>query len=164
MDRIMTDKQKQVEKQTEKLNIQLNINETADSMEINSVNEEKFVIENSPESVVVEEVETEPQVEIHNSYIDSFKDMTVSDIRNKQAEETAKEVLDKKEELIAQQFEVAVEEKVEIEEEKSENIIEKPNYDLIEDNKKIVKLKKNSNTEKKKKATKKVSGIAIALS
>lgn len=153
MDKITTDKQKQVEKQTEKLNIKLNVNETVDSSEIGSVSEEKFVVENSPENIV-----EEAQVETRNSYIDSFKNMTVSDVRELQAEEIAKETLDKKEELIAEQFEVQVEE------EKPENIIEKPNYDLLEENKKIVKLKKNTKEKKKRKTGKKVAGIALALS
>ncbi len=97
MDKITTDKQKQVEKQTEKQNINLKIDETANDFEIGSVSEEKFVMENSPESVAVEETKIETREETHNSYIDSFKDMTVSDIRNQQAEETAKETLEKKE-------------------------------------------------------------------
>ena len=60
--------------------------------------------------------------------------------------------------MIQQQFES---EEVEKEEEQvCQNIIEKPNYDLIEENKKVVKLqcKKKS----KAKSKKKFAGLAIA--
>lgn len=150
MDKLTEERIKQAK--TETLNIKLKVKEEMQNDNF-SASEEKFALENSPEIEINEEIKIENQP--NNAYINSFKDMTVSDIREMQVQVETKEVLDKKEELIAEQFEV--------EEEKVESIIEKPNYDLLEENKKIVKLKKNSKESKKKKVSKKFAGIAIAL-
>ncbi len=152
MDKLTEEKIKQAK--TETLNIKLKVKET--EAETFSASEEKYALEISPETETKEDVEIK---QTNSSYINSFKDMTVSDIREMQVQVETKEVLDKKEELISQQFET--DEK--IEEVKTENIIEKPNYDLLEENQKIVKLKKNTKEKKKKKVSKKFAGFAIAL-
>lgn len=109
----------------------------------------------SKQETIEESKDTIPE---RNAYISSFGDLTVADIKKQEEDKRVEEFNEKKEELLKKQFEIA--DKKEEKQEVSQNVIEKPNYDLIEENKKIVKLKKN---EKKKKAnSKKVAGIVMA--
>ena len=105
-----------------------------------------------------------PQQESENSrYINSFKDITVADIKRQQEEEKVVEFEKQKEDLIQAQFsnyQAYVEEKQEKAQDVNEKVIEKPNYDLIEENKKIVKLRKKAKTKSINK--KKLAGIALA--
>lgn len=100
--------------------------------------------------------ETPTQV---NPYVESFGELTVADIKKQAEEESAEKFKLEKEKLIEKQFEI-VDTAQEVEQKVSQNIIEKPNYDLIEENKKIVKLKKSEH--KKKSSSKKVAGVMLA--
>ncbi len=127
-----------------------------------------------------------------NSYLTSFENMTVADIKREEERKEKLKFEQEKEELISQQFsaETTIQEALaqkksssiqgqEKQEESqqtkvpkqektesvkqttsSANVIEKPNYDLIEQNVKVVKIKKKK-SEKSKKRTK-AAGIALA--
>ena len=110
------------------------------------------------EEQTVEEVEIQ-EVPSQTKYLSSLENMTIADFKKQEDEKKAVEFEKEKEVLIAQQYE-----KIDqpITEQVSQNIIEKPNYDLIEENKKIIKLKSKQQTQKKKKTNKKLATIAIA--
>ena len=108
-----------------------------------------------------EETLSEPK---QTAYLQSLENKTVEDImeerRKKEAEEFAKE----KEKLIEAQY-AKKEEKpdVKIEEKPLEKTIEKPNFDLMEENKSVVRLFKRHKmeTKQKKKKASKVGAIAL---
>ena len=102
------------------------------------------------------EIEAEKNPPVKNSYLNSFENLTVADIKKQEKEKKAEEFKRQKEELIQQQYDSVKEESAKV----FQNIIEKPNYDLIEENKKIVKLSKKSETKKINK--KKVAGLVMA--
>ena len=112
----------------------------------------------------VEKTTEVPEQESENSrYINSFKDITVADIKRQQEEKEVAEFEKQKEDLIQAQFSSSpaqVEEKQEKTQSVNVKVIEKPNYDLIEENKKIIKLKKK--TKSKSINKKKVAGIVLA--
>lgn len=129
---------------------------------------DRLVVEKEPEVETKVEVETEVleeskkdesmQLEDQSSktqYLSSLENITIADFKKQEEEKTLQEFEKEKENLIAKQYEVAVEEEKQV----SQNIIEKPNYDLIEENKKLVRLKTRK-TEKKK-SNKKLASIAI---
>lgn len=87
-------------------------------------------------------------------YLNSLENLTVADIKRQQEKKEAEEFKKEKEVLIEKQFE-----KVEQKQEVCQNIIEKPNYDFIEE-KKVVKLK--TNKIEKKKRNKKIAGIVLS--
>lgn len=93
-------------------------------------------------------------------YLASLEDITVADYLKKEEEKKLKEFEKEKEDLIQKQYEKEEtrEEKPQKEKAVSQNIIEKPNYDLIQENKKIVRLKKRQK-EKKSPNKKKLSLI-----
>lgn len=92
-----------------------------------------------------------------NNYLNSFENLTVADIKKKEEDKRVEEFKSQKEDLIKEQYEkLAQEETVN---EASQKIIEKPNYDFIKENKKIVKINKK---EEKQKNRKKLTGIALA--
>lgn len=98
----------------------------------------------------------------NESYLNSFKDMTIADLKREEEEKFKAE----RDRLIQEQFEKELKEKTKVKQEKvqktakeeSKNVIEKPNYDLIEENKKIVKLSKKTHEKSKKKT----AGIVLA--
>lgn len=97
------------------------------------------------------------------SYLNSFENMTVADIRREEEKRQAEAFKVEKEELIEQQFEEESTQETTPQEEKqqaNQNVIEKPNYDLLEENPKVVKLK--TKTQKKKVSKKKFAGLALA--
>lgn len=104
---------------------------------------------------------TPPQetVSHQTEYLNSLEDMTIGDFKKQEEEEKAEKFKQEKEQLIQQQFEETATEK----ETKTanQNIIEKPNYDLIEENKKIVKLGRRK--EEKEKPVKKKRNWFLAL-
>ena len=105
------------------------------------------------------------QTTLKTEYLNSLEDMTIGDIKRQEEKKEAEQFKIDKEILIQQQFENSENEKQPAKEQKpqakvSQNIIEKPNYDLIEENKKIVKLKKKAKAKNVNK--KKVAGIALA--
>lgn len=117
------------------------------------------------ESVVrTEEIVVKEKPPVQTEYLNSFENLTVADVRREEEKRQKEEFEIEKEKLIAESFqtnESQVEEQTTEKSEESKNIIEKPNYDFIEENKKVIKLKKN--TSQKKVKNKKVAGIALAL-
>lgn len=103
------------------------------------------------------EIKVEEKTKPSSQYVNSFENLTVADIKRQEEKRQAEEFKVEKEELIKGQFKPQEEVKAE---QASQKIIEKPNYDLIEENKKIVKLKKKTKTKSVNK--KKVAGIALA--
>ncbi len=126
-----------------------------DRLIVEKETEEKVEEKLQPEIEVAVEEKTEPTTE----YLTSFEDLTVADIKKQQEDERVEQFKAEKDELIKKQYEI-VDNKQEIKQKPSENIIEKPNYDLIEENKKVLSLKKNK--KEKPKNRKKVAGIALA--
>ncbi len=122
-----------------------------------------------------------------NSYIKSFENMTVADVKREEEQKKAEEFKKEKEQLI---FNQRIENKKEKNEliqntskentysqnrskstqskltqsmqKSSTNIIEKPNYDLIQENAKVVKISGVKKQKKSKTKTKKIAGIALA--
>lgn len=103
------------------------------------------------------EINVEEKAEPSSQYINSFENLTVADIKRQEEKRQAEEFKVEKEELIKEQFKPQEEVKAE---QASQKIIEKPNYDLIEENKKIVKL--HSKKKEKKKVSKKTAGIVMS--
>lgn len=127
--------------------------------------EEKIVVETE------EKIEEKPEEETSQvlssdvsngktEYLASLEDITVADYLKKEEEKKLKEFEKEKEDLIQKQYEKEEAQEENSQEEKtvSQNIIEKPNYDLIQENKKIVRLKKKQK-EKKSPSKKKLSLI-----
>ena len=112
----------------EKTQISTKIDENSRKIEEKQQNFDK-IVEN--ETVAEQEV-------VQNSYLNSFENMTVADIKKEEEDKKLAEFKVEKEQLLEKQYQ----EEEQKEPEKSENIIEKPNYDLIEENPKVVKLKK----------------------
>ncbi len=127
--------------------------------------------EEKVETVVAqtEEVETE-----NAKYLNSFENLTVADFIKQEKEKELKQFELEKEKLIQKQFEKKEEKKQEIvaeekqsepekkeKQEVSQKIIEKPNYDLISENSKIVKLTRNE--KPKKKTSKKKLSLILSL-
>lgn len=130
-----------------------------------AVEEVETQTETKPEeSSASEEVEAEPTVSQNSIYLHSFEDMTVADFLKKEEEEKAKQFEKEKEKLIQQQYEKKPEPKKEEKEEKkevSQKIIEKPNYDFLQEDSKIVKLSKKE--KPKKKAGKKKLSLFLSI-
>ncbi len=110
--------------------------------------------------------ETLPEIETgtqnKTGYLSSLENITIADFKKQEEDKRVAEFESKKDELIAQQY-VQQKTQEEVTEEKQQsvqNIIEKPNYDLIEENKKVIKLKQKSVT--KKKPSKKFASVALA--
>ncbi len=117
-------------------------------------------VEEISQEVVQETVSVAPP---KNEYVSSFEGQTIADIKREEEKKSAQEFEKEKEVLIEKQFE-KVEKTEKIEEKESEkpvNIIEKPNYDLIEQPKKVLKLKK-SKPEKSQHKKSKLAGILLA--
>ena len=107
---------------------------------------------------VLQEKSTEeaPPEEYKTEYLKSFEDMTLADMINKEDVEKEKELQKQKEELIEQQFTQ--------EEKEEEKIIEKPNFDLIEPDKRVIKLRrKQEKFQPKERKKSKKFGIALAI-
>ena len=99
-----------------------------------------------------------------SAYLQSFKEMTVADIMEERRKKEAEEFEKEKEKLIQKQYEKPKEKKEEKKQprlEEQSNVIEKPNFDFIEENKKAVRLFKKEKTQKKNKSAKK-AGLALA--
>lgn len=97
------------------------------------------------------------KIPLTNSYLNSFENLTVADIKKKEEDERVEEFKSQKEDLIKEQYEKLTQEKTV--DEASQKIIEKPNYDFIEENKKIVKINKKQTKQRSKK---KLTGVALA--
>ena len=127
---------------------------------------ERLVAETEVEKKATEEVvesspaqETQEKPPVQTEYLKSFENLTLADMKKEREEKELAEFEKEKEQLIENQYKT----------EEKENIVEKPNYDLIEENKKIIKLKKKAQTksEKAPKKTKKktiILAVALAIS
>ena len=144
---------------------------------------EKLVLERETETVVeaetkTQQIETErklPKITIKKTtpspeevvsskteYLNSLDDITIGDFKRKEEQEKAEQFKKEKETLIQQQFET--EAKTEEENKTAnQNIIEKPNYDLIEENKKIVRLGRKKQDKQKPESKKKNWFLALAI-
>jgi len=77
-----------------------------------------------------------------NNYLNSFENLTLADIKRDRDEKAAEKFKEEKEKLIELQFaEVENLQYSETKSESSKRVIEKPNFDLIEENSKILKIK-----------------------
>lgn len=141
---------------------------------------EKLVLERETETVVetkTEEVKEQqveerklPKITIKKvappedktEYLKSLEDITIGDYKKKEEQEKAEQFKKEKETLIQQQFETEIKPEKE-DQTANQNIIEKPNYDLIEDNKKIVKLGRKKQEKQKPAAKKKNWFLALAI-
>lgn len=104
----------------------------------------------------------EEAVSSKTEYLNSLDDITIGDFKRKEEQEKAEQFKKEKETLIQQQFET--EAKTETENKTAnQNIIEKPNYDLIEENKKIVKLGRKKQDKQKPESKKKNWFLALAI-
>ena len=134
--------------------------------------EKKEPVKEEHEEVVLKKEETKPlsceivvkldppkptQSHIQTEYLNSLENMTVADLKKQQEEKEHEEFLKEKETLIEEQFQESEPVKEE-EQQVSQNVIEKPNYDFIEE-KKVLKLSKKK-TEKKK--SKKLASLVLA--
>ena len=128
-----TEKENAVEKQAENL----------------SASQEAEVDDQEVENEKVLETE-----EYQTEYIKSFSNLTLGDMTKKDEEEKQQEFEKEKEELIKQQYE---------EKKQEEKVIEKPNYDLIETNKKVLKLSKKQEQKLQTKPRKRGKKFKIAL-
>ncbi len=87
------------------------------------------------------------------SYVQSFENVTLGDIKKEKEQKEAADFLSQKDQLIEEQYTPS-------QPQENQTIIEKPNYDLIEENPKIVKLK--SKQKKQNKPKKNFGKIALA--
>ena len=161
MDRLVVEKEAEIEQKIEtktqpqkqtisKPSIETQIQQNTQKNE-NKIFEQTVCVEEE-----VEETKTISQNK--TEYLSSLENMTIADFKKKEDEKKYAEFEKEKEVLIAQQYEKKEEKKEE--KQVSQNIIEKPNYDLIEDNKKVIKFKQQ--TKAKKKNNKKLASIVIA--
>lgn len=85
-------------------------------------------------------------------YLNSLENLTLADLKKQQEQKEVETFKEQKEEFIQNQFEPA---NVAFEQKACQKVIEKPNYDLMPESKKVVKL------EKKKKDKKKFGKLAL---
>lgn len=141
--------------------------------EIEKKTEVKTQQEVAKETEMQVEVETQIQEEFVQStenekYLNSFENMTVADFKRQEEEKRIKEFEAERQQLIEKQYEKAEEtapEKTQ-KQEVSQNIIEKPNYDFLQESDKVVKLSKREKGKKKpvKKRLSLVLAIALGFS
>lgn len=93
------------------------------------------------ENVIQQKTENFTKAELlsdkKTDYLNSLDNMTIADYKKKEEDKRVAEFEAEKEELIQQIYKPAEKEEKQV----SQNIIEKPNYDFIEENKKVVKFK-----------------------
>lgn len=134
------------------------------------------VQENSQESHALSKQEKAEEVFVSapppSAYLNSFENITISDIKKEEEKKKQKAAEQERQRLVQQELarQEAERQKAEqeaaqqaaqlAEQEKSVNIIEKPNYDLLEEGEKIVKIKKPQKPLRKK--AKKV-GLALTI-
>lgn len=153
MDRLVVEKEIETKKEVQ-TEILINTESKTDSQNKKQLQEKPISYEPLPE------IETGTQNK--TGYLSSLENITIADFRKQEEDKRVADFESKKDELIAQQYTQFENEEEVLEEiqQPVQNIIEKPNYDLIEENKKVIKLKQKSVT--KKKPRKKLASIAIA--
>ena len=106
--------------------------------------------------------ETESQLTENSKYLNSFEDMTIAEFKKQEEDKRLAAFEAEKEKLIEKQYEKEEEKpQPEKEQEVSQKIIEKPNYDFIQENDKIVKLSRKE--QAKKKPVKKRLGLFLSI-
>lgn len=136
--------------------------ETKTEVEVETKTEEKVEVKEEnislqEETIHEESTQEAPPAEYRSEYLKSFEDMTLADMINKEDVDKQKELQKEKEELIEQQF--TQEEKVE-----EEKIIEKPNFDLIKPDKRVIKLRrKQEKFQPKERKKSKKFGLILAI-
>ncbi len=170
MDKLFVTTQKKeqdkgIEKQSEQKPLNLARKQVFDNTKNLDFQEETFSVESEKQ---IETNEVVPQ----NSYLSSFENKTVADIRKEEQEKDLAEFEKRKEKLIDQlyspdmtieEFQQNTQEKpVQQTPEQNQTVIEKPNYDLLQENKHVVKISKQNKQKKKRKFSKKAAGIALA--
>lgn len=153
MDKLVAERETEIK---EKLEIEAEVQKASDT--------EAKITEAETPSV---EAQRDSSLNLRTEYLNSLENITVADYKRKEEEKKLKEFEQEKELLIQKQFETVkklpAKETKEIEErqEVSQNIIEKPNYDLIQENSKVVKLSKKQ--EKKKSSSKKRLSLVLSI-
>lgn len=108
--------------------------------------------------------ETESGLTENSKYLNSFENMTVADFKKQEEKKRLAEFEKEKETLIQNQYkqeEEMPQPEKEKKQEVSQKIIEKPNYDFIQENDKIVKLSKKE--KPKKKSSKKKLSLILSV-
>ena len=119
--------------------------------------EKETAVEEKTETQIEEKTELKQEsVPAKTGYLNSLENITIGDFKKQEEEKKIAEFEKEKEVLIQQQYQ----EKEEKQE--SQNIIEKPNYDFIEESKRVIKLRKNLKPEAEK-SKKNKRGIIIAV-
>ena len=111
--------------------------------------------QNSTQETKLPELKQE-ETSAKTEYLKSLENITIGDFKKQEEEKKLADFEQEKEELIQKQFEV------EEPKQESQNIIEKPNYDFIEENKTVIKLRKNLKPEAEK-SKKNRRGVVIAV-
>lgn len=93
-------------------------------------------------------------------YLNSLENVTLAELKKREEKKQNEDFVKEKEILIQQQFSENKAMEETSMQQTSQKVIEKPNYDLIEEDKKIVKLKKTD--KPKSKSKKRVAGIVLA--
>lgn len=153
MDRLVIEKETEIKTEVSK-EVRQNKQENAHKT-ISQVFDKTYEVEKLPEIETVSQNKTQ--------YLNSLENMTIADFKRQEEDKRVEDFEKEKEELIAHQYEL--QEELNQKEEKkqvSQNIIEKPNYDLIEENKKVIRLKRKTNSITKKKPNKKLASIILA--
>ena len=116
---------------------------------------EKTIEKQEEKAQEKQETKQEPEEEIQEetpsqtAYLKSFEGKTLADVKQESEEDFEQQ----KEELIQKQYE----------KEEQENIIEKPNYDLIEEKKSVIKIRQKLKQEPEKVARKKGKKFGLFL-
>jgi hypothetical protein len=111
---------------------------------IETKTEEAVETEKQPETETIVEAPRSDDLTVSvaqpqtTQYLSSLENITVADYKRQEEEKQLKEFEKEKEELIQKQYEPEAKPK----QEESQNIIEKPNYDFISEEKNVVKLSK----------------------
>lgn len=150
--------------------------ETFSAKEVSEEPEQK-VEESSPTIKELQEKQKAEEASAQSAYLNSLENITVAEFLQREQEKDAKAFEKEKDALIEKLYQptsVPEQENITAQAEsqaaqpkmqqQSAGVIEKPNYDFLEENKKIVKLTRRASEKKKssKKLSSKAAGIMIA--
>ena len=142
------------------------------------VETEQKPVEDSPTIKELQEKHKAEETASQSAYLNSLENITVAEFLKREQEKDAQEFEKEKNVLIENLYQPTPQQNQETNivaqaesqpsqsetERQSVGVIEKPNYDLLEENKKFVKLTRKSNEKKKssKKLSSKAAGIMLA--
>lgn len=168
MDRLVAEKQTMTEQKVE--------TETAKETEVKAEaqTEEQTDVQSATqetESEQKQEIDTEQTAEEPSTenerYLNSLENITIADYMKREEDKRVEQFEAEKDALVKQQYEKTTESEPEPATEKkqevSQNIIDKPNYDFIQENEKIVKLSKKEKVKKKPERKRLSLFLSIAL-